>query len=206
MTDSSPENLPVASPITASPKQSPPRSSQRAPVTPPRPIISAFGCLTTPEKAPNIMHRVAILAGVVWREKKGQPVERFMELSREHLVTYNKAGEDRMLLNAVSCADIEECFAAGGTKWSVRVRDVVYTLDSRQAPSAAEWVKRVSAVAKPEPVEDEGHDAWVEHGDDERALSPEGRWSGRARSIVRVLTGDDGDAGHDAWEEDGDCE
>ena len=130
-----------------------------------------------------------------------------MELSREHLVTYNKAGEDRMLLNAVFCADIEECFAAGGTKWSVRVRDVVYTLDSRQAPSAAEWIARVSAAAKPEPVEDDGHDAWVEHGDESEQLSPEGRWSGRARSVVRVLTsGDDGDAGHDAWEEDGDCE
>ena len=65
--------------------------------------------------------RAPLVSGDVLRQKKASWVQRYMELTEEEqggesvyiLATYKE--RDGLVLSAVSCAEIDECSASGGT-------------------------------------------------------------------------------------------
>ena len=95
--------------------------------------------------------RAPLVSGDVLRQKKASWVQRYMELTEEEqggesvyiLATYKE--RDGLVLSAVSCAEIDECSASGGTKWHVKVHGVEYVIDSSVGgPSSGDWVTEVT--------------------------------------------------------------
>ena len=82
------------------------------------------------------------VGGLVWRDKKGQNVERYLELDGGILSLY-KSQEKERPLSAVLCASIEHC-AVGATPaaWSLTVDGATHAFEARGSPTAAEWARR----------------------------------------------------------------
>ena len=102
------------------------------------------------------MSDATAVGGLVWREKKGQKVERYLELDGGILSLY-KGEEKERPLSAVLCASIEHCaVGATPTSWSLTVDGASHAFEARGKPTATEWVEhvqRASAAARLGPRE-----------------------------------------------------